>query len=48
MTNTEQRIETASKVMGKAVAKLAKADLDIANRLARALQDEMQRIREGR
>ena len=48
MSNTEQRIAVASKTMGKALAKVAAADQEMANRLSKVLADEMQRIREGR
>ena len=47
MTNTEQRIAAASKVLGKATAKIGKTDLELANRLAKVLAEEMQRVRDG-
>lgn len=45
MTNTEQRIAKASKVLGKALAKLAKDDPEIARRLGNALAAEVDKLR---
>lgn len=45
MTTTEQRIAKASRIMGKAVAKLAKEDRELAHRLADMLQAEMDALR---
>lgn len=48
MTKTEQRIAEAARMMAKATSKIGKTDPDMANRLTKALADEMQKIREGR
>jgi|JI10StandDraft_1071094.scaffolds.fasta_scaffold86931_5 hypothetical protein len=45
MTKTEQRIEAAAKILGKAVAKLAKQDPEMARTVGNALAAEMQKLR---
>lgn len=46
MANTnEARIEKAAKLMGKALAKLQAQDPELANRLGKALADEVERFR---
>ena len=42
---TEKRIETAAKIMGKALAKLAKADPEMARRMGAALAAAAESIR---
>ncbi len=44
-TNTEQRIEAASRIMGKALAKLAKQDPEMARAMGKALAAEVERMR---
>lgn len=45
MTNTEQRIAKASKLLGKTVARLAKEDPEMAKLVGAALRDAMQALR---
>lgn len=45
MTNTEQRIAKASKLLGKTVARLAKDDPELARLVGKALADTMQTLR---
>lgn len=44
-TTTEQRIAKAAKVLGKAVSKIAKDDLELARRLSDVLTREMDALR---
>ncbi len=43
--NTEKRIKTAADIMGKALAKLAKIDPELANRMSKALAAEVEALR---
>lgn len=45
MANNEARIAKAAKVVGKALAKLAKEDPEMARRLGDALAAEVERMR---
>lgn len=47
MTTTEQRITKAAKVMGRAAARLAREDKELADRLAKAVAAEVERFRRG-
>lgn len=45
MTTTEQRIAKASRIMGRAVAKLVKDDRELARRLSDLIAAEMDALR---
>ncbi len=48
MADTDKRIETLARTLGKAIAKLAKTDSTAAQRLSAAAQQVVDDIRAGR